>query len=186
MKSARNRRFVIWQTAQNVSGNDLSSDKWLKTSLGAICHLTNDSKRLWGQFVIWQTTQKVSGNDLSSDKWLKTPLRAICHLTNGSKRLCGQSDKSFFFSIFTTTPWKGQFSFFSCSIPSRFLKGKTTTIRRDESLPRATFRLCDVTSCYEEVFYPQCRNSESFFKRKMKKLHKSRKITFPTLHLTWK
>ncbi len=50
-----------------------------------------------------------------------------------------------------------------------FLKGKTTTIRRDESLPRATFRLCDVTSCYEEVFYPQCRNSESFFKRKMKK-----------------
>ena len=51
-----------------------------------------------------------------------------------------------------------------------FLKGKTTTIRRDESLPRATFRLCDVTSCYEEVFYPQCRNSESFFKRKMKKI----------------
>ena len=67
-----------------------------------------------------------------------------------------------------------------------FLKGKTTTIRRDESLPRATFRLCDVTSCYEEVFYPQCRNSESFFKRKVKKLHKSRKITFPALHLTWK
>ena len=50
-----------------------------------------------------------------------------------------------------------------------FLKGKTTTIRRDESLPRATFKLCDVTSYYEEVFYPQCRNSESFFKRKMKK-----------------
>ena len=31
---------------------------------------------------------------------------------------------------------------------------------------------------------PQCRNSESFFKRKVKKLHKSRKITFPALHLT--
>ena len=165
---------------------DLSSDKWLKTSLRAICHLTNGSKRLWERFVIWQTTQNVSGNDLSSDKQLKTSLGTICHLTNSSKRLWGQSDKSFFFSIFTTTPWKGQFSFFSCSIPSRFLKGKTTILRRDESLPRATFRLCDVTSCYEEVFYPQCRNSQSFFKRKVKKLHKSRKITFPALHLTWK
>ena len=45
-------RFVIGQMAQNASGNDLSSDKRLKTSLGTICHLTNGSKRLCGQFVI--------------------------------------------------------------------------------------------------------------------------------------
>ena len=162
-------QFVIWQTTQNVSGGNLSSDKRLKTSLGTICHLTNGSKRLWERFVIWQMAQNASEGNLSSDKRLKTPLGAICHLTNDSKRLWGQSDKSFFFSTFTSTPWKSQFSFFSCSIPSRFLKGKTTTIRRDESLPRATFRLCDFASCYEEVFYPQCRNSQSFFKRKWKK-----------------
>ena len=60
MKSARNTRFVIWQTTQNASGNDLSSDKRLKTPLGTICHLTNGSKRLWGRFVIWQTAQNIS------------------------------------------------------------------------------------------------------------------------------
>ena len=65
MKSARNRRFVIWQTTQNTSGDDLSSDKRLKTSLRAICHLTNGSKRLWGRFVIWQTAQNVSAGKVT-------------------------------------------------------------------------------------------------------------------------
>ena len=82
--------------AQNVSGDDLSSDKRLKTHLRAICHLTNDSKRLWERFVIWQTAQNTTSYQFFKKRVDFTPPnhyslsrcpKKKAHLTNKMKKI---------------------------------------------------------------------------------------------------